>query len=134
MSAKALFVLGMASLITAPPCWADDNGEDAELTMTLITDPDAELPEAITKTLVLPAAASAAGMDNSAPGQGKGNAGNGQDAPDNQGLDIANEAKERGKEFGQENAEAAQENRENRGRGPDNPPDRPEPPRGPPQN
>lgn len=110
---------------------AGAGGQDAavdnslDLTMKLLPE-GAASPEAITKTIVLPPAASATGVANSENGRARAN-----EARET-GRENAAEARERGRELGQEIAEQARENRDNAGRGnaPDRP-DRPDPP-GPP--
>jgi hypothetical protein len=115
-----LTVVGLASL-AARPVAAQEQGltraaERLEITMTLLPDKAADAAD-ITKHIELPSApgpAAAAGKrPDDLPGaeHGKG-----------EGLDTASEARERGREFGQEVAEQARQNRENAGRGPDSPP------------
>jgi len=132
INTQSLALLAVVLVFATGQSQADDEGE---LTMTLITNPDAELPEAVTKTLELPAAAAAAGMDNSSKGQGIANGARDKRA---KGLDKAADAQERGSEFGQDMADSARDNRENRGRSnppiPPTPPGSPNgPPGGPPQ-
>ena len=127
INTQIIALAAVVLVLAAGRSQADDTGE---LTMTLITNPDAELPEAVTKILELPAAASAAGMDNSAKGQ---DAANGARESRDKGLENAAEARERGSEFGQDMADSARENRENRGRSsPPSPHAPPSPPNGPP--
>lgn len=97
--------------------------EELELTMKLMPA-GAELPDAVTKTIQLPPAASAQAAEASARGLSTANEAK-QNRPD--GLDTAADARERGREFGDAMAEQARENREDAGRG--NPPT---PPSGPP--
>ncbi len=110
---------------------ADD---PAEATIRLMGAVEAELPEAVTKEIMLPPAAAenSAAVENAARGL--------QKAQENRerrdkGLSRADEAREHGAEM----AEEARKNRENRGRFEDRPtppdrPDRPDPPQGPPGN
>ena len=135
-AAKFLGALSLAFLLSAGLADAqgtdEDPGDEGELTITLIPDPEADLPEAVTKTIELPEFASDEGRTNSADGLEIANeARNRRQA----GLDTAADARERGAEFGADMAEAAQENRENAGRGsaPDRPdlPDLPDLPDGP---
>lgn len=72
---------------------------DEESTLVLMSEPEAELPEAVTEAITLPADASDEGVANSAAG-----------------LAIANDARERGAEFGAEIAESARDARESFGR------------------
>jgi len=102
----------------------DENAaDDAELTMTLITDPEAQLPAAVTNRIELPVSASDSGRLNSEDGLDTAER-NRQKAQ--QGLETAADARARGREM----SEAAQENRENliRGNGQENRPDLPDPP------
>jgi len=99
-----------------------DPSESLELTMTLLPE-TAKQPDALTKTIELPAQASPTAVDKSAAGLAKGNESRERREG---GLDTAAEARERGREFGQDMAAEAQENRENSGRG--NAPDHPQPP------
>lgn len=104
--------LGAAAFAEEPP---DDQPvpEELELTMTLMPA-NAELPEAVTKSIELPPAASAGGAEASEPGRARAD-----DARGNrqEGQDAAAEARERGREFGEAMAEQARENREDAGRG-----------------
>lgn len=115
----ALAVAGLTVLA------AGAGGQDAavdnslDLTMKLLPE-GAASPEAITKTIVLPPAASATGVANSENGRARAN-----EARET-GRENAAEARERGRELGQEIAEQARENRDNAGRG--NAPDRPDRP------
>lgn len=116
--------IGTAVLGQEPP---DDEAvpEELELTMTLMPA-NAELPEAVTKTLELPPAAAARGAEASEPGRDRAGDARGSRQ---EGLDTAAEARERGLELGEAMAEQARENREDAGRGdppatpPDGPPD-----------
>lgn len=135
-SATFLGTLSLAFLLGAGLAHAqgtdEDPGDEGELTITLIPDPEADLPEAVTKTIELPEAASDEGRMRSTDGRAI--------ADDRlelrqAGLDTAAEAREFGREFGENMAEAAKENRENfsRGNAPDLPelPDLPDLPDGP---
>ena len=78
----------------------ENTGDEGELTITLISDPLADLPEAVTKQISLPLPnASDAGNEHSADGRA-----------------IADDRLER-RQAGLDMAEAAQENRENFSRG-----------------
>lgn len=121
---KYIGAISMAFLLTSGSVNAQDTdenvGDEGELTMTLIPDANADLPEAVTRMIELPESASDEGRANSAGGLETAN-----DARTRRqaGLDTANDAKERGREFGADMAEAAQNNRANAGRGAT--PDRP---------
>jgi hypothetical protein len=110
---KYIGAISMAFLLIAGAVNAQDTDE-GELTMTLIPDANANLPEAVTRMIELPESASDEGRANSAGGLETAN-----DARTRRqaGLDTANDAKERGREFGADMAEAAQNNRANAGRG-----------------
>jgi hypothetical protein len=88
--------------------------EDLDVTMRMVTD-DAELSESVVRELELPR------LDSS-PAVG-GNA-------DSRGLDTAEQARERGRAFGQEMSERARESRDLRQGVPGRPeaPDRPQRP------
>jgi hypothetical protein len=114
-----LGVLGLASL-AARPTAAQEQGltraaERLEITMTLLPDKAADAAE-ITKHIELPSAPGPTAADGKRPDDVPG-----AEHGEGQGLDTANEARDRGREFGQEVAEQARENRENAGRGPDSP-------------
>jgi hypothetical protein len=121
---KFMSAISAAFLLTAGSVNAQDTdeniGDEGELTMTLIPDANANLPEAVTRMIELPESASNEGRTNSAGGLETAN-----DARTRRqaGLETANDARERGREFGADMAEAAQSNRENVGRGamPDRP-------------
>lgn len=109
----------------------DDGGaaDPAESTIRLMGAAEAELPEAVTKEIMLPPAA----IENSAAVEkaerGLQTARENRNRREN-GLSRADEAREHGAEM----AEEAKKNRENRGRFEDRPTpqERPEPPKGPP--
>ena len=95
--------------------------EDLELTMTLMPEGEA-LPEAVTRTIELPPSASDAAATNAA---GLSQANEARDARE-EGLDTAAEARDKGRELGEQMAEQARENREDTGRSkPPPPPDGP---------
>jgi len=124
---ELITVTGLALLASAQWAQAQDGDADTtgdgELTMMLITDPEAQLPAAVTNRIELPVSASETGRDNSKDGLETANE-NRQKAQ--QGLDIAAEARQRGREM----SEAAQENRENlvRGNSQENRPNLPDAP------
>ncbi len=127
-------LLGLSTLLlSAGVALAQDDdasaADPAESTIRLMSAAEAELPEAVTKEILLPPAA----IENSAAVE-KAERGS-QTARENRerrekGLSRADEAREHGAEM----AEKARTNRENRGRFEDRstPPERPEPPKGPP--
>ncbi len=126
MNVKNYSVLAAALLLAASPAWSADDGDDrAESTIRLMATAEAELPDAVTKEITLPAAVAedSAAVENAARGLGTAKE-NRQRRED--GLTQADEARERGAEMAGE----AQDNRENRGRSEDRPapPTNPGPP------
>ncbi len=118
-SVKFLSVLSLAFLLSAGSAYAqatDENGGDeGELTITLIPDPEADLPEAVTKQISLPLPnASDADNENSADGRAIAD---GRLVRRQDSLDTATDARNRGSEFGADMAADAQLNRENFSRG-----------------
>lgn len=115
--------------------YAQDSDADDEIesTIRLMGEAEAELPDAVTKEISLPAAAieNSAAVEKAVNGLQNANANRERREA---GQDNAAEAKERGAEM----AEEARQNRENRGRSENRPdrPDRPDPPNppGPPGN
>ena len=67
-----IVVTGLTLLASAQLAQAQDGDADAtddgELTMMLITDPEAQLPAAVTNRIELPVSASDTGRENSANG------------------------------------------------------------------
>jgi uncharacterized membrane protein YgcG len=93
-----------------------------DVTMTLLPE-HAKGPEDITRRIALPPPASpdnrgGSRADKDKPDSGDDGANRPAD-PGAQGRDTADEARERGREFGQDTAEQSRENRENAGRGRD---------------
>lgn len=128
MNARHLFATaGLYLLFGAGSALAQDTDEPdgSEATIRLMGNAEAELPDAVTREILLPAhlAENATALENSAKGH--------DTAKENrqrrkEGLANAEAARERGAEM----SEAAQENRENRGRSHDRPerPEKPDPP------
>lgn len=104
----------------------DESADEAEITIRLMGAAEAELPNAVTNDIVLPAslAEDQAAVEKAKNGIDKANE-NRQRRE--QGLQSADEARQRGAEM----AEEAQQNREARGRSDEN---RPDTPNGPPDN
>jgi hypothetical protein len=125
MKIKTLALTATTLLLSANVAWTADeaDGDSAESTIRLMDAAEAELPEAITNKITLPEALSedSKAVDNAA-----------------NGLEIANQNKQRRKsgpsqadearERGAEMADAAKDNRESRGRSEE---DRPDPPSNP---
>jgi len=118
-------LLALSPLVLTQNAMAQDDEAlpPLDLTMRIMTDPNAELPEVITQTIELPAPASDQGVESSADGRAR--TGNDLESRE-EALERAADARERGQDFGQDMAESAREARENQGRS--NPPERPEPP------
>lgn len=102
-----------------------DDSDEAESTIRLMGSAEAELPDAVTKEILLPPSAieNSAAVEKAAHGLGKTAEKNEQRE---HGLEKADDAREHGAEM----AEQAQQNRESRGRSQDRP-EQPDPP-GPP--
>jgi hypothetical protein len=109
------------------PASSDAHSIRLELTMALLPE-NAVDAEVIMSRIELPPAAGQGAANGQRPDELPGLE-NGQ----GEGLETATEARERGREFGQDVAEQARENRDNAGRG-DDPPGPPEdlPPTSPP--
>jgi hypothetical protein len=129
-----------AATLAAPRAYTQEDGADQgvetlDVTMTLMPE-GATLPDAVTRVLELPEAAAETARDSAAHGLETANQARGN-AP---ALGEGGDARENGREFGQEVREQAQQNREDVGRGsPETagPPDVPGPPEkspGPPGN
>lgn len=121
MNIKKMTICCSALLLSANVAWAED-GDEAESTIRLMGAAEAELPDAVTKEISLPAAVTedSAAVEKAARGHDK--------AIENRqrqekGLSQADEARERGSD----RADDAHDNRENRGRSED----RPKPPANP---
>ena len=114
-------VFGALLVLCSNPAWTQDqDGEDpATATIRLMSNAEADLPEAVIKKIKLPADLSedSEAVRNSERGLGTANQNR---LEGNKGLEQAEEAQQRGAEM----VEAAQENRENRGRSDE----RPDPP------
>lgn len=110
---------GTAFLLMGGQAWADEG----EATIRLMSNAEAELPDAVTREIKLPEylKEDVAAVQNAAKGLSRANRVRSQE-----GLTQAAEARERGAEM----AEAAQENSENRDRSDDRPmpPERPDVP------
>lgn len=124
MNNKFLLVGITALLLSFSGVRADDpdDGERAESTIRLMGEAEAELPDAVTRVIALPAAVSedSAAVENAAK-QLKGlKKANERLERREEGLSKADDARDRGAEMANE----ARDNRENRGRSED----RPEPP------
>ena len=124
MNIKKMTICCTALLLSANVAWAE-NGDEAESTIRLMGAAEAELPDAVTKEISLPAAATedSAAVENAERIHDKANE-NRQRRK--QGLSQADGARERSSD----RADDAHNNRENRERSKDRPkppanPDRP---------
>jgi len=113
----AALVLTLAAHAQAPGKPADN----LDVTMTLLPE-HAKGPEDITRRITLPPPANPdAGRRADKPdSHDDGKSPPASPGPQGQGRDTADEARERGREFGQDVSEQSRENRENAGRGHDN--------------
>jgi len=120
MNRKFALIWFVALIVGCSSAWAQDevSGDEAETTIRLMGVAEAELPDAVTKNITLPAALSedSAAVENAQTGLDTANENR---ARREDGLATADEASQRGAEM----AEDALENRENRGRSEDNVPD-----------
>ena len=115
MNLKKMIICCTALLLSANVAWAED-GDEAESTIRLMGAAEAELPEAVTKEITLPEAASedSAAVANTEREMKTANE-NRKRRED--GLAQADEARQRNADMAGE----AQNNRENRGRSEDRP-------------
>ena len=121
MNIGKMIIFCAALLLSTNIALADD-GTEAEATIRLMGAADADLPDAVTKEITLPAAVTedSAAVDNAKRGMDTANE-NRQRRE--KGLSTADEARECGADMAGE----ARDNRDNRGRSED----RPEPPTNP---
>lgn len=119
---QTVTLFGAAFVLCSSPAWTQESGDDSttSATIRLMSNAEAELPDAVTKKIKLPEhlmddteafANSARGLETA----------NRNRLDDNDGLARAEEAQQHGAEM----AESAQENRENQGRA-DNLPEPPD--------
>lgn len=126
MKMKTILAVITALILTSGVSWSAD-GDEAESTIRLMGAAEANLPEAVTKNITLPAAVAEDTAAVEKAVSGLANADENRQRRE-KGLSQADDARERGAEI----ADEAQDNRESRGRSED----RPEPPSnpGPPSN
>jgi len=126
MKMKTILAVTTALILTSGVSWSAD-GDEAESTIRLMGAAEANLPEAVTKNITLPAAVAEDTAAVEKAVSGLANADENKQRRE-KGLSQADDARERGAEITDE----AQDNRESRGRSED----RPEPPNnpGPPSN
>jgi len=112
-----------AAFSQSPPAGSRD---DLDVTMHVIVDPDAKVPDEIVRRIQLPKPSQAA------PAEDKKSTGETPAEPGAQGQERASEAREQGREFGQQVSEEAKQRSEEARRNQGKPPDKPNPPRPPP--
>ena len=119
MNRKFAWIYIVVLIFGYSSAWAQDagTGDEAETTIRLMGVAEAELPDAVTKEIVLPESVpeDSAAVENAQAGLDTANENR---ARREEGLATADEASQRGAEM----AEEALENRENRGRSEDNMP------------
>ena len=125
MRAARLLVLALllGSMATAvfsqsPPPRSRD---DLDVTMHVIVDPDAKVPDEIVRRIQLPKPSQAA------PAEDKKSTGE-KPEPGAKGQERAAEAREQGREFGQQVSEEAKQRSEEARRNQGKPPEKPNPP------
>ena len=119
---QTITLFGVAVVLFSSPAWTQESGNDETISATirLMSNAEAELPDAVTKKIKLPESLTddSEAVANSTRGLETAN----QNRLDgNDGLERAEEAQHHGAEM----AESAQENRENQGRA-DNQPELPD--------
>jgi hypothetical protein len=118
--------------------------DELDVTMQIIVDPDAKLPDEVVRRIPLPARKPDAPTGGAAGNSGKSDGGKPESAGSGKDKDATNEAREHGKEASQaakeRNREAAEQREaarraeaEERRRQPGPPDDRPNPPNRPPR-
>lgn len=105
-TAMVLSLLAHAALAQQPPATAAPKGDDLDVTMQIIVDPDAKLPDEVVRRIPLPERKSAPSANPNAEPQSK-------DA-DKQDKSNAREAKQAASEAGQSAKERAKEAAEQR--------------------
>jgi hypothetical protein len=127
MKTYSIFLAAIMLLINPNIGFAQDDADtgEAESTIRLMGPAEAELPEAVTNEISLPAALAddSAAVENAEKGMATANENRERRE---EGLSIADEARGRSQEM----VEEAEQNRENRGRSEDQPepPNKPGPP------
>jgi len=117
--AAVLALIVPAAFAQSPPT---RNRDDLDVTMHVIVDPDAKVPDEIVRRIQLPKPAEAT------PAKDK-NAETGKPAePGAQGRERAAEARDKGREFGQQVSEEAKQRSEEARRNKNPKPDKPNPP------
>ena len=136
-----LSLLAHGALAQQPPAASEPKGDDLDVTMQIIVDPDAKLPDEVVRRIPLPERKPA---DPSATQSNLGVADKSTKDTAAESKERAREAKELGRELGQSAKEKAQEAKEQREqarrsaaeerrRNPPDPPGNPNPPGRPPR-
>jgi hypothetical protein len=122
MKIKTLTLAAAALLLSANPAWTADEADDdsAESTIRLMGAAEVELPEAVTKEIMLPESLREDFKSVEKAANGLETANKNRERRES-GLSNADEARERG----ENRADEAKENRENRGRSEEHRPDPP---------
>jgi hypothetical protein len=112
-------IVGLGAVLCSFAAAADqpapaERGGDLDVTMRIITDPDAKLPDEIVRRITLPPPRPAPPAEDRS------------DEDRSTGLDRAEEAREQGRQFGQDVADSARDHAEEARRNA-NPPGRPDP-------
>ena len=139
--------LGLVLVLNLPMAFAQTspapNRDDLDVTMRVIVDPNAKVPDEIVRKIQLPKPATPATSSDKkndtgdSNGNGKSNDGSKPSDPGSQGKGHSPDARGQGREFGQQVSEDAkqrsEEARQNHGKPPDKPPrgppDPPKPPK-----
>ena len=117
--ALVLGFIATAAFSQTPPASSRD---DLDVTMHVIVDPDAKLPDEIVHRIQLPKPGQAA------PAEDKKSTGEKPAEPGTKGQERSAEAREQGREFGQQVSEEAKQRAEEAKRNQGKPPDKPNPP------
>jgi len=117
--AAVLAFIVPAALAQSPPA---GNRDDLDVTMHVIVDPDAKVPDEIVRRIQLPKPAQAAPAKEKSSEPGK------PPEPGAAGRERAAEARDKGREFGQQVSEEAKQRSEEARRNKNPKPDKPNPP------
>lgn len=122
----------LSTVFAAGTAFAQEEAGELEATIRLMSEAEAELPEAVTREIVLPANVTVDDVAVEASAKGLGKADDARQGGRERGQGVAAEARENASADARDNAsdmaEAARENAENRSRANENRPERPERP------
>ncbi len=122
----------LSTVFAAGTAFAQEEAGELEATIRLMTEAEAELPEAVTREIVLPANVTVDDVAVEASAKGLGKADDARQGGRERGQGVAAGARENASADARDNAsdmaEAARENAENRSRANENRPERPERP------